>query len=205
MSRNLTLTLACALALAVCAPGHSQDSPSLGDLARQAQKDKANMPPAKVITNDDVSSGPGGISAALGKGAASPGAAGKSDAPQSPAEAFERLQTMLDQLAAMDRATLVSNVLDGNTSNFPGRAKWEEKVFAAKQLYVTQTRDALQKARQLEASVDGMRTAPDPKDPRVKQMVTMLQQLMQENQEAGAVFQAVITEGKNLAARPDAH
>jgi hypothetical protein len=205
MSRNLTLILTCALAFAACAPGHAQDSPSLGDLARQAQKDKANKPPAKVITNDDVSSAPGGISAALGKSAAQPGAAAKSEAPQTPAEAFERLQTMLDELAAMDRPTLVSNVLDGNTSNFPGRSKWEEKVFAAKQLYVTQTRDALQKARQLEASVNGMKGSADANDPRVKQMVAMLQQLMQENQEAGAVFQAVITEGKNLAALPDAH
>ena len=210
MDRKLSLIAACAVALVVCAPGRGQDTPqdtmpSLGDLARKAQKDKANKPSAKVLTNDDVSSGSGGISSALGKGAVQPGAAGNSDAPQSPAEAFEKLQTMLDQLDAMDRATLVSNVLDGNTSNFPGRAKWEEKLFAAKQLYVTQTRDALQRARQLEASVDGMKTAPDPNDPRLKRMAAILQQLMQENQQAAAVFQSVITEGKNLAARPDSH
>lgn len=212
MPRSLALIAACMLALVVCAPGRGQDAPqgapSLGDLARQAQKDKGNKPPAKVLTNDDVSSGSGGISSALGTAVARSGptaAAGKPDAPQSPAEAFERLQSMLDQLDSMDRSTLVNNVLDGNTSDFPGRAKWEEKLFAAKQLYVNQTRDALQKVRQLEASVDGMKGSPDPNDPRVKRMVAMLQQLMQENQQASAVFQAVITEGKNLAARPEAH
>ena len=44
MARNLNLIAACALALVTCAPARAQDSPatspSLGDLARQAQKDK---------------------------------------------------------------------------------------------------------------------------------------------------------------------
>src|ERR1700676_4512000 len=111
MPRSLSLTAACALALAVCAPGRGQDSPSLGDVARQAQKDKANKPAAKVITNDDMASGSGGISSALGTapgGAAQPGATGKPDAVQSPAEDLEKLQAMLDQLESLDRAILAS-------------------------------------------------------------------------------------------------
>ncbi len=208
MSRSLSLIAACALALVFCAPGRGQDSPSLGDLARQAQKDKANKPPAKVITNDDMPSASSGISSALGAGPSSapqPEAAGKSDAVQSPAEGIEKLQSMLDQLDTLDRATLASNVLGGNTSNFPGRAKWEEKLFAAKQNFVSQSRDALQKARQLEASVEGMKNPQDPNDPRVKSMAAKLQQLMQESQQASASFQAVIAEGKDLAALPEAH
>ena len=45
MTRILTLIAACALALATFAPARAQDatppsSPSLGDIARQAQKDR---------------------------------------------------------------------------------------------------------------------------------------------------------------------
>jgi hypothetical protein len=208
MARSLSLIAACALALLVCAPGRGQDTPSLGDLARQAQKDKANKPSAKVITNDDVSSGSGGISSALGSGSArsaQPGAAGKPDAVQSPEEGLDKLQSMLDQLDTLDRATLVSNVLEGNTSNFPGRAKWEEKLFAAKQTFVAQSRDILQKARQLQAAAEGMKDVQDPNDPRAKILTARLQPLIQESQQASAAFQAVIAEGKDLAALADSH
>src|ERR1700676_4151503 len=123
MPRSLSLTAACALALAVCAPGRGQDSPSLGDVARKAQKDKANKPQAKVITNDDMPSGSGGISSALGGGpgrVVQPGSTGKPDEVQSPAEGLEKLQAVVDQLDSLDRATLASNALGGNDSNFPG-------------------------------------------------------------------------------------
>ncbi len=210
MPRSLSLIAACALALVLCAPGRGQDSPSLGDLARQAQKDKANKPPAKVITNDDMPSGSRGTSSALGAGplqaqAAQSGAAGKPDAVQSPAEGLEKMQSMLNQLDSLDRATLASNVLEGNTSNFPGRAKWEEKLFAAKQTYVSENRAVLQKMRQLEASVEGMKDVQDLNDPRAKSMSAKVQQLVQESQQASAVFQAVIAEGKDLAGQTGAH
>jgi len=208
MSRILSLIAACMLALVVCAPGRGQDSPSLGDIARQAQKDKANKPPAKVITNDDVSSGSGGISSALGAGLAQPaqpGAAGKPEAGQSPLDGLDKLQSVLDQLDTLDRATLVSNVLKGNTTNFPGRTKWEEKLFAAKQTFVAQSRDVLQKARQLEATAEGMKDVQDPNDPRAKMVAARLQQLIQESQQASSAFQAVIEEGKDLAALADGH
>jgi hypothetical protein len=208
MPSRLSLIAACALALVLCSPGRGQDSPSLGDLARKAQKDKVNKPPAKVITNDDMPSSSGGISSALGGGlgrVAQPGSGGKPDAAQSPAEGLERLQSMLDQLDTLDRATLVSNVLEGNTSNFPGRAKWEEKLFSAKQTFVSQSRDVLKNARQLEAAAEGMKNAQDPSDPRVKSLTAKLQQLMLESQQASASFQAVIEEGKDLAALPAAH
>jgi hypothetical protein len=208
MPRSLSLIAACALALVICAPGRGQDSPSLGDLARQAQKDKANKPSAKVITNDDMQSGSGGISSALGAGpgrAAQPGAESKPDAVHSPAEGLDRLQSVLDQLDSLDRATLVSNVLQSNTSEFPGRAKWEEKLFAAKQTFVFQSRDVLQKARQLVASAEGMKSIQDPNDPSAKSMTAKLQQLMQESTQASAAFQAVIAEGKDLADLNAAH
>jgi len=208
MPRSPSLITACALALVFCAPGHGQDSPSLGDLARQAQKDKAKKPQAKVITNDDMPSGSGGISSALGSGpgrVVQPEPAGKSDEIQSPAEGLERLQSVVDQLDSLDRATLVSNALGGNDTNFPGRAKWEEKLFAAKQTFVSQNRALLQKARQLEAAAGGMKDVQDPNDPRAKSVSAKVQQLVQESQQNSAAFQAVITEGKDLAAQPAAH
>ena len=72
MSRGLNLIAGCTLNLAVSVAGRGQDTPSLGDLARQAQKDKADKPAAKVITDDDLPSNSGGGSSTLG---AAPGRA----------------------------------------------------------------------------------------------------------------------------------
>src|SRR5580704_13258437 len=87
MARSPILIVVCALALVACSSARAQDatpsSPSLGDLARQAQKDKdknrdkdkdsPTKPAAKVFTNDDMSSGSSGDSAvpggSLGQGA----------------------------------------------------------------------------------------------------------------------------------------
>lgn len=115
-------------------------------------------------------------------------------------DGLDRLQSVVDQMDTLDRASLVSNILKGNTTNFPGRAKWEEKLFTAKQTFVIQCRDVLQKARQLEATAETMKDVPDPNDPRVKMIGAKLQQLIQESQQASSTFQAVIEEGKDLAA-----
>jgi len=195
------------LALIFCAPGRGQDSPSLGDLARQAQKEKATKPKAKVITNDDMPSSSGGVSSEIGGGpgrVVQPGPADKPGEIQSPAEGLERLQSVVDQLDSLDRATLVSNALGDNVPDFPGRAKWEEKLFAAKQTFVSQNRALLQKARQLEAAAGGMKDVQDPNDPRAKSVSAKVQQLVQESQQNSAAFQAVIAEGKDLAAQPAA-
>jgi hypothetical protein len=209
MPRSLKLISisTCALALICCLPGRAQDSPSLGDVARQAQKDKANKPTAKVYTNDDMSSGSGDFSPALGGGTgriAQPGSAGSSGAAQSPAQMLERLQSALDRLDSLDRASLASDILEGNDSEFPGRAKWEEKLFAAKQTFVSQTRVLLQKARQLTASSEGIKDAQDSSDAHVKILNDKLDQLMQQAQQNSAAFQAVVAEGKALATQPPA-
>jgi hypothetical protein len=196
--RSLCLTAACSLALVFCAPGRGQDSPSLGDLARQAQKDKANKPQAKVITNEDMPSSFGGGLGRVGQ----PGSTGKPGEGLSPAESVERLQAVLDKLDTLDRAALVNNVLKGNNTNFPGRARWEEKMFAAKQTFVSQSREVLLQVRELMASAGGMKDVQDPNDPRAKAMAAKLMQLMQESQQASAKFQAMIEEGRDLAALP---
>jgi hypothetical protein len=208
MPRSLSLIAACALTLAFSAPGRGQDSPSLCDVARQAQKDKANKPPAKVITNDDMASSSGGIASTPAGGSGrvvQPGSASNPSSIQSPAQGLEMLQSALDHLDSLDRATLATDVLEGNDNNFPGRAKWEEKLFAAKQTFVSQTRALLQKARQLTTSAEGIKDAEDPNDPRVKNLGSKLDQLVQQAQQNSAAFQSVVSEGKGLAAQPAAH
>jgi hypothetical protein len=212
MPRRLSLIAACALALVTCASARAQDSPSsspsLGDLARQAQKDKASKPAAKVLTNDDVSSGSGGGSALL-DGSAGQGAqmtaGSKPDAVTSPAEKLSKLEAILDQVESLDRATLVRTALEGKDSDFPGRAKWEERLLAAKQAYVTQARDEVQKAREIVASADSLKGVQDPNDPRVKDVKAKLQSLVREAVQTESAFQAVMMEGRDLAAQAAAH
>jgi hypothetical protein len=204
MSRNLSLIVAAGLALVVWSPVRGQDAPSLGDVARQAQKDKVNKPAAKVITNDDMPSRSGGGSSAFGGGTgrvAQPGAAGTPDSFVSPAEGLAKLQSMFDELDSQDRATLANNVLEGHNVNFPGRPAWEQKLFAAKQNYVAHGRALLEKAKQIENSAEGMKDVQDPNDPRVKSITAKLQQLVQENQQNSDAFKATITEGQGLAAQ----
>ncbi|MGD0906603.1 MAG: hypothetical protein ABSA96_03410 [Candidatus Acidiferrales bacterium] len=210
MSRSSNLVAVGALILLFCASGRGQDSPSLGDLARQAQKDKgkSEKPAAKVITNDDLPSRPSFGFPAAGAGSGKvvqPGSGGTPETVSTPAEGLQKIQTTLDQVDSLDKSSLATTVLDGNNSNFPGRAKWEEKLFAAKQAFVSQGRVLLQKARQLEASAQGMKDIQDPNDPRVKSFSAQLEQLVQENQQNSAAFQAVITEGKELATQSAAH
>ena len=215
MARNLNLIAACALALIISHPParkiRRRILPSLGDLARQAQKDKdkqANKATAKVLTNDDIPSGSGGASATLGGGLGqtaqlTPG--GKPGADPSPAEKLAKLEAVVDRVEALDRATLVRNVLNGNDIDFPGRAKWEERLFAAKQTYVAQARDLIQKARQIVASADSLKGNQDPSDPRVKEMSVRLQALTREAVQTDSAFQAVMIEGRDLAAQAAAH
>jgi tetratricopeptide (TPR) repeat protein len=70
MLRKVSLLAASMLVALSCLPGHSQDSPSpsLGDLARQAQaeKDKNRASAAKVMTNDNMPSSSGHASLGLG-------------------------------------------------------------------------------------------------------------------------------------------
>ena len=198
MPRSLSLIAACLLALVFCSPGRGQDSRSLREPANQSQKEKDGKPLAKGVPNANINPVSAGISSALGAGAKHGGDRG-ADA------SLEQYQAMLNQIASMDRATLVKNVLGGPPLNLPGLAKWEDDLFAAKQTFVSQSRDALQKERQLQESVEDMKGGPDPNDPRVKTIVAKLQDIMQETQQANAAFEAVITEGKGFAGPSGKH
>lgn len=202
---------ACALLLFCSAAARSQDSPSLGDVARQAQKekDKSKKPPAKVITNEDLpakaaagstAAGSAGQPLTAGNSATESAAlAGGESQIQSPEQGMQKMQSDLDRLAALDRSSLALEVLGGSTAKFPGRAGWEDRLFAAKETFVAQTRKVLQQTRQIAAAAATVQDADNPNDPRVKMLSGKLQELVQESQQNGAAFQAVVAEGRQAA------
>jgi hypothetical protein len=212
MRRTVTLVAGCALVLAVCTAAKAQDStsssPSLGEIARQAQKDKANKPAAKVLTNDDLASNSGGSPAAFGAGFdqfSQPSSPGKRGASLTPAEKLAMLDTVLNKLDSLDRTTLVRNVLKDKDVDFPGRQRWEEKLFAAKQEYVAQGRELVQKAREIINSAEGLKGSQDPNDPRIKELSARLESLIHDAVQMDSSFQAVMIEGRDLAAQAPAH
>jgi hypothetical protein len=115
------------------------------------------------------------------------------------------MEGLMNQLDSLDRATLVKNILQGADSNFPGRSKWEERLYAAKQIYVSQGHDLAQKARQILAATDGLQGNHDANDPRVKEVSERLKELVRAGVRADAAFQAVILEGRDLAGLPPSH
>jgi hypothetical protein len=212
VSRNRGLFATCAMVLVFCLPGHAQDSPSLGDLARQAQKNKSNAPAKKVFTNDDLSStsgtGPSELGASLDSGLGQAGQAttsGKPDATSSPSQDLERMEALMNRLDSLDRATLVKNVLKGVDFDFPGRSEWEEKLYAAKLAYTSQRHELVQKAKQIVASAESIKGVQDPNDPRVKDLGKRLKELVRDGVRADASFQAVILEGRDLARQSPSH
>jgi hypothetical protein len=209
MLRNLVsvrpfVLAAFVLASLFCLPGHSQDKPSLGDLARQLQKEKDTTPAAKVLTNDDLSSGSDHAPSAFVQ-------PGESKAPSKPAtstnpsEELARIELMINKIDSMDRPALMKTVLEGADSDFPGRAKWEQKMYAAKVAYVSQGRDLLQRAKGVQTSAQSLQASRNPDDPRVKDLTDTLKEIVRDGVRADAAFQAVILEGRDLASLSSPH
>ncbi len=95
MLRKMSFLAALTWVLIPSAPGYAQDQPSLGDVARQARKDKEknNTPPKKVITDDSLPS-----SKALGGlgDLGSSKSAGDGSAMAKGLEALDRAETALN-------------------------------------------------------------------------------------------------------------
>src|SRR5260370_39630808 len=98
----------------------------------------------------------------------------------------------MTEVEPMNRSELAKCVLDGNSTEFPGRSAWEVKTFAAKQTYVAHGREMLRQARQL--IVQGKSLAAREKTPEVKSQARELQgriaSLMQDASHSQAAFQA---------------
>jgi hypothetical protein len=208
MFRTSSLIAVCFVSLALCTFGRAQDSPSLGELARQAQKNKPNAPAKKVFTNDDFSSGsPAGSSSensASASGSGTPGAPAKPGEPPTPDQALDHMEGVIKEMDSLDRPALAKLALEGVDRDFPGRSAWEEKLFAAKQVYVSQGRDFVRKARQMQASVEPAKDSQGTKDSTTKDQPDRMQSIVQYGARIEAAFQEVIAEGRDLATKASA-
>ncbi len=193
--------LPCVLILST--PGYSQDQPSLGDVARQARKDKEKKAaqPKTVITDDNLPSSKalGGLSD-LG----SSRSAGDGSAMSRALEGLDRAESALNKMDPMDRTTLAKAALLDNDVDFPGRSRWEDKLYSAKQQYVSHGRELFREMRQILADVQTLRsqggqTKVGPDDPQAKELLRRLQEIVQDAIRTENAYQSVVVEGWDLA------
>jgi hypothetical protein len=182
-------------------PAQPQPQPSLADVARQARKDKEKNPakPKTVITDENMPSSRGltGLAGDLGgsQGGVDSGAMAKALAKVAEAEAGLR------KLQSLDRATLAKAILLDNDVDFPNRRAWEEKLFAAKEHYVSHEGELIVELKQIVAQVQAWQSQGklDPKDPRAQQMKTRLVEIVQDSIRTEQDYRAVVMEGWDLA------
>lgn len=209
MSRRLFPIAGFIAALALCVPLPGQDSPSLGDLARQVRKDKSDSAPKKVFTNDDLPSSGG--SANLGLGAiGDPKNLSKPGGADSPEAAIEKMEMAMKLVDSLDRPSLVKVALQGAKSDFPGHTAWEEKLWEAKQTYVARGKELSQRARELLAESQSLQASPGaqtikPDDPKVQDLSRRLKEFIRDAVQADAAFRAVMMEGADLAKQSSGH
>jgi hypothetical protein len=188
------------------APAWTQDQPSLGDVARQARKDKEKnkAQAAKVITDDTLPSSKGLSGLALGDLGSAPG----SDAGGAMARALaglEQAEGALNKLGPMDRATLGKAALLENDVDFPNRRNWEDRLYAAKEQYVSHGRELFREMRQILADAQALKASQDgqkklsPDDPRAQQMLRRIQEIMEDAVRTDRAYQSVVVEGWDLA------
>jgi hypothetical protein len=216
---GLTVAIAAGAAI-VAAPGgfaQTQDAqPSVADVARAAaaaKKDKEKAAASKnVITDDSLGSGAAvtskaGVSGATGAGATAAPASGGGANSAALDEAWARLQATeasLERLEPMGKSEVAATVLGGNTNDFPGRAEWEEKMYAEKTSYCARSRQLIEAMKeallQMAAMNSGDQKVTSSNDPRVVSLTRKTKQLMQLAGKTEQEFQGVIAEGRQLAA-----
>jgi hypothetical protein len=144
-----------------------------------------------------AASGAAASSSNLGPSSMIPGAGGNSDPVAAAYDGLDKAEAALNRLDPMDRATLAKTALNGNDVDFPGRSAWEEKLFAAKQLYVSRSRQLLQQMQVLMSSAQSGGAQQD--------LMSRAQTLQQLATQTESAFQSVITEGQNLAKQAKPH
>ena len=179
----------------------AQPQPSLADVARQARKDKEkNAANSKTVITDDTlpsSKGLGGLAGDLG---------GSQDRVDSSAMAkalakVEEAEAGLKQLQTLDRATLAKAVLLDNDADFPNRRAWEDKLFAAKEHYVSHQGELIAELKQIVAQVQSRQGSGklDPNDPSSQQMKNRLLDIVQDALRTEQEYRGVVMEGWDLA------
>ena len=192
-------------------PVYAQDqAQSLGDVARQNRKDKEkNATPVKTVLNDDnfgsgkSSSGTSASSSAVAASLSGLSAPAKSgdDSPMGKAWAgIGNAEGALDKLAPLDRSLLAHVVLEGNDVDFPGRRAWEEKMFIAKERYVTHSRQLLDEMKDLMQNAQAMQGGSAKADgPQAQALLSRAQSLLSDAQNTEAAFKSVMQEGVDQA------
>jgi hypothetical protein len=224
---GLTALIAAGVAIfaAPCGFAQTQDAqPSVADAARAAaaaKKDKnKSAAPKTVITEDSIGSGaaatskgaPAGTNAAVGttmtSGSTAAGDAGGGTSNSASLDAaWARLQATeatLDRFEPLGKSEVATTVLGGNSADFPGRAEWEEKMYAEKTTYVARSRQLIQAMKEALLMMAQMNSG-DQKlsshDPKVTSLARKTTQLMQLAQQTEAEFQGVVNEGRGLASQ----
>ena len=210
MLRKTSLLVALLWLAIPATPSYAQDQtqdqpppqPSLGDIARQARRDKEKniAKPKTVITEESLpsSNGLGGLSSDLGN---SQGAGDSSSMAKALAKVQEA-EVGLRKLESLDRSSLAKVVLLDHDVDFPNRRAWEDKLYAAKEHYVSHEGDLIVELRQIAAQVQsqqGSQGKLDPKDPRTQQMKNRLLEILQEAIRTEQDYRAVVMEGWDLA------
>jgi len=208
--RKMSFLAAVVWVLIPSTPVCAQDQPSqpsLGDVARQARKDKEkNKAQAKTVITDDTLPSSKGLS---GLAASDLGSSqGSGDAGSAMARALDRVneaEANLKKLDALDRATLAKAVLLDNDVDFPNRRNWEDRLFAAKEHYVSHGRELIGELKQMVADARAQQASPggqgkmSPDDPRAKEMIRKVQEIVQDAVRTESAYQAVVVEGWDLA------
>ena len=192
-------------------PGHAQDQsqdpaqpqpqPSLADVARQARKDREKnvSKPKAVITDENMPSSQGltGLTGDFGgaQGGVDGGAMDKAMVKVAEAEVGLR------KLESLDRATLAKAILLDNDVDFPSRGAWEDKLYAAKEHYVSHEGELITEMKQILAQVQSWQSHGklDPKDPRAQQVKSRLVEIVQDAVRTEQDYRAIVMEGWDLA------
>jgi hypothetical protein len=182
--RKMSFLVPLVLLLVPARPALAQDQPSLGDVARQARKDKEKnaTKPKTVITDDTLPSNKGLSGLALGDLGSSQASGGGSKIDQALGRVADA-EAGLKQLDALDRSTLAKAVLLDNDVDFPNRRNWEDKLYAAKERYVSHERELILELKQIVAEVQSSQASQggenklDPNSARGQQMRQRLQEI----------------------------
>ena len=182
---------------------------SLAEVARQTRKAREerqkNSGAPKVIVTDDTlgSSKTGG---ALNFVNPTNGTVPTSEALTKAAGMLDRADRLLNLLAPMDKTTLARFALEGQDVDFPGRSDWENKLYAAKQYYVSHGRDLVRETREFVANIRELKASGGGEgDPRLQDLGHRALQLMQDGSRTDADFEAVVLQGQDMAKQASNH
>ncbi len=200
MLRKMSFLLVATWVLMPPVPGYAQDQPSLGDVARQVRKDKEkNATQPKTVITDDTMPSSKALNGLGDLGSSQGGADGSRIA--NALAGLEKAEAALNKLDPLDRATLAKAALLDNDVDFPDRRSWEDKLYGAKQQYVSHGRELFREMRQILADVQAMQAAQggqgklSPNDPRAQQLLHRVQEILQDAIRTESAYQSVVMEG----------